>query len=258
MRRTIAFIGLLGALLSPWVMADEHAIACLGRLEPKDGVFNVAGPSTGSGVIRSISVTEGDWVDAGDRLALLDTYELRKAEVNRLEAVLRNARRELNRQQDLAKTSSTSRMSLDDATMNVEVAVADLAAAKARLNLAVVTAPVRGQVLDIHTRPGERIGNEGILELGKTDEMYVIAEVYETDIAKVVPGQTATITLAALPEPITGRVEKSELRVGRLDVLGTDPVAKTDARVVEVKIVLDDPGRVARFTDMQVEVQINI
>lgn len=149
-------------------------------------------------------------------------------------------------------------MSLDDATMNVEVAVADLAAAKARLNLAVVTAPVRGQVLDIHTRPGERIGNEGILELGKTDEMYVIAEVYETDIAKVVPGQTATITLAALPEPITGRVEKSELRVGRLDVLGTDPVAKTDARVVEVKIVLDDPGPVARFTDMQVEVQINI
>ena len=181
-----------------------------------------------------------------------------KAEVNRLEAVLRNARRELNRQKDLAKTSSTSRVTLDDATMNLEVAIADLAAARAQLDLTVVTSPIRGQVLDIHTRPGERIGPEGILELGRTDQMYAIAEVYETDIAKIKPGQQAVISLAALDQPLTGTVEDSELRVGRLDVLGTDPVAKTDARVVEVKILLDDGASVARYTDMQVEVEITL
>ena len=236
--------------------ADERSISCLGRLEPKDGVINLAGPSSGSGVIKVLNVAEGDWVEQGAQIALLDTFALRKAEVGRLEAVLKNARQELARQQNLAKTSSTSRVRLDDANMNLDVAIADLAAAKARLDLAVVRSPMRGQVLDIHTRPGERIGPEGILELGKTDQMYAIAEVYETDIAKIQPGQTATITLAALDTPLTGVVEDSELRVGRLDVLGTDPVAKTDARVVEVKILLNDGASVARYTDMQVEIEI--
>ena len=245
-------------LAVPHGLAQERSISCLGRLEPKDGVINLAGPSSGSGVIKSLSVAEGDWVEEGQQIALLDTHELRKAEVNRLEAVLRNARRELNRQKDLAKTSSTSRVTLDDATMNLEVAIADLAAARAQLDLTVVTSPIRGQVLDIHTRPGERIGAEGILELGRTDQMYAIAEVYETDIAKIRPGQKAVIALAALDEPLTGTVEDSELRVGRLDVLGTDPVAKTDARVVEVKILLDDGASVARYTDMQVEVEITL
>lgn len=247
---------LLFSLCAAVTASAERAISCLGRLEPKDGVINVAGPSTGTGVIRVLKVEEGDWVEAGDELALLDTYELRGAEVKRLEAVLRNARRELSRQRDLDLRSSTSRANLDTATMNLEVATAELAAARARLDLAVVSAPMRGQVLDIHTRPGERIGPEGVLELGRTDAMYVIAEVYETDIARIRPGQRASITLAALQQPLSGTVERSELRVGRLDVLGTDPVAKTDARVVEVHILLDDGADVGGFTDMQVEVEI--
>lgn len=238
--------------------AGERAISCLGRLEPRDGIINLAGPSNGGGVIKTLNVSEGDWVEVGDRIALLDTYELRKAEVKRLEAVIKNARRELDRQTNLSRTSATSRVRLDDANMNLEVAQAELAAARARLDLAVVTSPIRAQVLEIHARPGEMISPEGILELGRTDQMYAIAEVYETDIAKIRPGQKARVSLAALDEPLTGVVEDTELRVSRLDVLGTDPIAKTDARVVEVKIVLDDGTSVARFTNMQVEVEIEI
>jgi HlyD family secretion protein len=44
--------------------------------------------------------------------------------------------------------------------------------------------------------------------------------------------------------------------VGRLDAVGTDPIAKTDARVVEVFILLDDGDAVSRFTNMQVKVEI--
>ena len=46
------------------------------------------------------------------------------------------------------------------------------------------------------------------------------------------------------------------MKPGRLDVVGTDPVAKTDARVVEVFILLDDSEAVSRFTNMQVKVEI--
>ena len=39
-------------------------------------------------------------------------------------------------------------------------------------------------------------------------------------------------------------------------MVGTDPIAKTDARVVEVFILLDDSEAVSRFTNMQVKVEI--
>jgi HlyD family secretion protein len=254
----LLLLSCLISLCAVTTVAGERAISCLGRLEPKDGIINLAGPSNGGGVIKTLDVSEGDWVEAGDRIALLDTYELRKAEVKRLEAMVKNARRELDRQTNLSRTSATSRVRLDDANMNLEVAQAELAAARARLDLAVVTSPIRAQVLEIHARPGEMISPEGILELGRTDQMYAIAEVYETDIARIRPGQKARVSLAALDEPLTGVVEDTELRVSRMDVLGTDPIAKTDARVVEVKIVLDDGASVARFTNMQVEVEIEI
>jgi HlyD family secretion protein len=39
----------------------------------------------------------------------------------------------------------------------------------------------------------------------------------------------------------------------KADVLGTDPAARTNARVVEVDARLDDGSAVAGFTNMQVE-----
>jgi HlyD family secretion protein len=43
-----------------------------------------------------------------------------------------------------------------------------------------------------------------------------------------------------------------------MDVLGTDPVAKTDARVVEVEVRLDDSTSVRNVTNMQVMVSIDV
>ena len=140
--------------------------------------------------------------------------------------------------------------------MDLYIALADLAAAKARLELAVVRAPLRAQVLEIHAYPGERVGPEGIMELGRTDKMYAVAEVYETDITAVEVGQSAKIRLSAMDRELTGKVERISLKVGRLDVVGTDPIAKTDARVVEVFILLDDSQAVSRYTNMQVKVEI--
>jgi len=54
--------------------------------------------------------------------------------------------------------------------------------AKADLDLAYVRSPRDGRVLKIHARPGEVVSKqeEGILKLGQTDQMYAVAEVYET------------------------------------------------------------------------------
>ena len=94
------------------------------------------------------------------------------------------------------------------------------------------------------------------MELGRTDRMYAVAEVYETDITAVKVGQLAKVQTTALADALTGKVERISIKVGRLDAVGTDPIAKTDARVVEVFILLDDSERVSRFTNMQVKVEI--
>ena len=88
--------------------------------------------------------------------------------------------------------------------------------------------------------------------------MYVVAEIYETDISLIEKGQAATVKVGAVEDALTGTVDRISLKVGRLDILGTDPIAKTDARVVEVYIKLDNAEAVSGYTNMQVEVEIHI
>lgn len=250
---------ILALLVSQNVVAEQRVISSLGRLEPENGVVQLAGPSGGGmtgAVMTWLDVAEGDWVDEGQVVARLDSYDLRTAEVARLEAILANARSEMARQEDLAKKNLTSEANFDTAQMELDIALADLAAAKASLELSIVRSPLRAQVLEIHAYPGERVGPEGVMELGRTNRMYVVAEVYETDIAHVKVGQVAKIVTTAIDEELLGKVERISLKVGRLDVIGADPIAKTDARVVEVFILLDDSAAVSGYTNMQVKVEI--
>lgn len=244
------------SLLCVFAHAEGRLISGLGRIEPAGGVVRLSGPSALGSVLVELNVKEGDWVDQGQVIAMLDSYALRRADMVRIEVELQKAQQQLKREQQLASTAATSQVKLEVAQLDVKSFQAALEAAKANLELALVRAPFRGQVLDVHTRPGEQIRVEGILELGRTDRMYAVAEVYETDIARVSEGQVARIRSPALKEPVSGKVESIGMKVGRLDVLGTDPVAETDARVIEVMILLDDPAAVGRLTNLQVEVEI--
>lgn len=149
--------------------------------------------------------------------------------------------------------------------VDVQVAQTDLGNAQAavkrseaELALADVRSPSSGQILKIHTRPGELISNQGIADLGQTDQMYVRAEVYETDISRVRIGQRATIKTDGVIRELQGTVDEVGLQIGKKDVLGTDPTADADVRVVEVKIRLDakDSHQVAGLTNLQVNVVI--
>ena len=236
----------------------EHTrpVTSLGRLEPKHGVIRVAGPSKISVVVSKLLVEEGDAVTHGQTIAVLDNYASVKAEVARLRNELEHAEAEQRRNAALFRDGILSASEWDTWRMKANVARAALEEAEAELDLAVVRAPIAGRVLQIYTREGEKVGSDGIAELGRTDEMYAIAEVYETDIDRVRPGQRATISGPALREPLHGTVEKIHLKVGKQDVLDTDPAAKIDARVVEVEIPVDEVERAAALTNLQVFVSI--
>ena len=140
----------------------------------------------------------------------------------------------------------------------IEVAQARVTVAQAKLDRAYIKSPFSGRILDILAEPGEFIGAEGLLELGRVDKMYAIAEVYETDIRRVKVGQSATISSDALPHALSGKVELIRHKVQKQDVTGTDPAARKDARIIEVEILLDDAEPAAALTHLQVEIIIDV
>ncbi len=239
--------------------AVADTITCLGRIEPLDGVRVLAGPSGFSGagaVISELRVKEGDWVENAQVLAVLDDQLLHQAEVHKQEELLKEAKINLTRLENLAASQTISRSSLDEARFRYSSLQAELGVYQARLEMSLIRAPQRGQVLKIYTHPGEKVGPAGVLELGESDKMTVVAEVYETDVHRLTEGQTAVITSPALEQPAQGKVIKVGFRIGKMDVLSSDPVADTDARVVETTILMDDPAPLQRLTNLQVDVEI--
>lgn len=165
---------------------------------------------------------------------------------------LENARAQVQSTQ-AESTRSQAQIEVDSAARNLELA-------NASLDRTIIRAPSDGEILQIITQTGEAIGETGILEMGNTRQMYVVAEVYETDVGLVELGQKATITSrnGAFDETLTGRVERIGTQIFKNDVLDDDPAANADARVVEVKIRLDQSEPVARLTNLQVDVRIDV
>lgn len=146
------------------------------------------------------------------------------------------------------------------AERQVDEARAALRQAEADLSLTEIRSPGAATVLRIHARTGERVGDRGVVEIGDVDQMYAIAEVYEADLARVQVGQSARIRIPTLKLEVTGEVERLGFVVQRKDVFNTDPVADTDARVVEVWVRLgaDAPPAVSQLSNARAEVIINV
>jgi HlyD family secretion protein len=231
-------------------------VAALGRIEPGLGAIRVAGPPRPAVVIERLFVEEGDRVHRGQELAALAGIGVQRAEVARLRAELANAEREIQRNTELRRGRVLSESDWQSLELARDVARARLEGAGAELELSTVRSPIDGQVLEIHAREGERVGAEGIAEIGDTARMYAVAEIYETDIGRVRTGQRARIRSAALGRELGGVVERVGLKVGKQDTLSTDPVADVDTRVVEVRVRLLEPELAAALTNARVDVVI--
>jgi len=146
------------------------------------------------------------------------------------------------------------------AQTEVDNAKAAVKQAKTNLEQAYIRAPIAGQILKIHTREGEKMADEGIAELGKTQQMMVVAEVYQTDIEKVKLGQKASITGQAFSDELQGEVAQIGLQINRQNVFSNEPGENLDRRVVDVKIRLspDDSKKVTGLTNLQVQTEIEL
>ncbi|MEM9904524.1 MAG: efflux RND transporter periplasmic adaptor subunit [Cyanobacteria bacterium P01_D01_bin.44] len=152
---------------------------------------------------------------------------------------------------------------VDVRAAEAEVARARMAVAQIqrKLDQTYVKAPQVGTILRIYSRPGEVVADEGIVEMGQIGEMVAIAQIYDSDVRKVEVGQPVVLTSASLPdETLRGTVDYVGLQVEQQSVVNEDPTANIDARVVEVKIKLDETSsaQVRGLTNLQVIATIEI
>ena len=93
-------------------------------------------------------------------------------------------------------------------------------------------------------------------ELGASDRMEALVEVYESDIARVRPGMEVRLTSenGGFKGNLSGRVVRISPQVRQRQVLSTDPTGDADARIVEVRVALDpvDAQRVRQLTGLKV------
>lgn len=146
------------------------------------------------------------------------------------------------------------------AKSEIENATAVLKQMKTNLESAYIKAPIQGQILKIHARKGEKIGDDGIAQLAQTQQMIAIAEVYQTDISKIQLGQSAVVTSQAFDGELRGTVSQIGLQVNRQNVFSNQPGENLDSRVIEVRIRLDptDSQKVAGLTNLQVQTAIEL
>jgi ABC exporter DevB family membrane fusion protein len=285
-------------------------VAGPGLIEPVSEDIKVG--SELSGKLREVLVEEGDHVLPGQIVAVLENADLKAqiltasaqmkqneaqlrktvngaraqerreafSTVQENDAVLENARAEMERHNQLYNAGIISREDneryarefevakakseearqhhalIDDrpreedisaAQAALELARAQLAEAQARYEKTLIRSPIQGVVLRKHHRSGESVSNSStvpdpIVTIGDNSVLRVRVDVDETEVARVKVGQAAYVTADAYgAQKFQGRVIRVGNELGRKNIRTDEPTEKVDTKILETLVQLD-PG----------------
>ncbi|OGP23317.1 MAG: hypothetical protein A2X99_07160 [Deltaproteobacteria bacterium GWB2_55_19] len=238
--------------------------------------------SKAGGEITEFPFNEGDTVKKGQVIVKLDPKTERaranQAEANQLMAKarldkarisLKDVSVKLSRQRKLFQEGIISRQELDDAEVSIEKARTDIALSEAellqsrealkeandRLSDTEIKAPFAGTILKKFVDRGQVISStvssasEGtqIFSIADLDKIRVVAEVDEVDIARIVPGQEASIKIDSMPEKaFAGTIER---------IAPKGKVART-VTVFEVVVAITDKDKALLKPGMTADVKV--
>ncbi len=234
------------------------AVAALGVLSPSGEIRQLAAPISQFGSsprIVDTLVNEGDFVKKGDILAIFENREklisdleknenlisiindeivLKKDQIQRYELALSKDAYsfvQLSQRKDELLKLQKQKINLVGDQKNIKI---DLFNSKLR-------SPIDGFILGINTRVGERPQNEGVLDIGSSQKMEALIEVYESDIDRVFISQNVELTSenGGFQKNLKGKVIRISPQVKQRKVLSTDPTGDADSRIIEVLVKLD-------------------
>jgi HlyD family secretion protein len=183
---------------------------------------------------------------------LAKAIENRAATEARLRSEIESAR------QTLEKIREVRPEDLLTARSELRKAEASRERARQEFEFATVRAPQNGRILKIFARPGDRIGENGLLEMADTNDMIVLAEVYQTDMGRLSIGQGATITADGFQGSLRATLTKVLPQVQRQSTFAGQPGENMDQRVFEVRLQLHPTPEQQRKLSYGSNLQVNV
>ena len=191
--------------------------------------------------LKSLTVREGERVQAGQLMGLLDSTEydwrLRQAEEQAAAAQtqLDIAQRTLDNNKALVNQGFISRNALDTSNSTMVGAEASLQAARATAELSRkavrdtrIVAPISGLIAQRLVQPGERVALDArIVEIVDLGRLELEASVAPEDVVGLRVGQQAAVLVDGLAQPVPARVVR------------INPSAQTGTRSVLAYLALD-------------------
>lgn len=217
----------------------EAAISANGTIAARREMpIGIAGE--GGQVVR-VLVQPGEWVGAGQTLAIIDrsvqaqqaaslaaSIRVAQADASLAQAELERAEALVSRGFISKADMDRKRATRDAANARVRVAQAQYAEAQARNGRLNIVAPAAGLVLTRQVEPGQVVGaGSGILfRMARGGEMEMLAQISEADLQRVEVGTRATVTPVGTDLNIAGHIWQ------------ISPVVDMDTRQGMVRIAL--------------------
>lgn len=197
-----------------------------------------------TGRVSGVSHVVGDYVQAGTLLGVVHSEQA--ADYHKgladADAELRMANREYQMQRDMRASGMASDKDVEAARSRVTMAqaersrlatVAHIEGLGGRAN-ALLRAPISGYITATNifndSYVSEDTNNEPAFEIADLRRVWVIADVYESDISKIHTGDPVVVTTVAYQgRKFTGRVDK------------VNNVLDPDSRTMKIRVTLDNP-----------------
>ncbi|HYY96497.1 MAG TPA: efflux RND transporter periplasmic adaptor subunit [Pyrinomonadaceae bacterium] len=211
------------------------------------------------GRVTKVNAEVGQSVGRGQTLVVVLSDELAEAQSKYLaaRAELEEHEKHHRRTVELVELGAASREELEQAATMMKKAESEVASERQRLLLLGLTpqrvealrstsqvssevslpAPVAGTVISRSVNPGEVVeANKELMRVADLSTVWVVAQVYEKDLARVRTGSGASVTSDAYPS-----------RVFRGRVTFVDPQIEPTTRTAQVRVELANPGQALKL-----------
>lgn len=207
-----------------------------------------------SGRVTKVEAVPGQRVKKGDVLAIVESPDIgiASADLQKAEADRIAAEHDLDRQKELLAAHATSQRDYEQAEDNYRKSRAEVERAKQKASLLraggstgnvsqtyAIRAEIDGEVVAKNVTQGAEVAGQysggtavELFTIGELDHVWVVADVYEMDTARVKVGSKVTIKLVAFPSRTFS--SKVDWVSGTLD---------STTRTAKVRCVLENPDR---------------
>lgn len=213
-----------------------------------------------SGQVTDVLVEDGQPVDKGQPLFVMDTVELDNAlriaknSVNQMTAKYANDQDEYERYAVLFEKGAYSRQQLESAQTKMLSSRADLDSARANLNSAqkqlseaTVVSPTAGVVANKNLTRGQNVSSGSpLMTVEELRDVHVVIQVEQQDMAYLKIGDDVTVKVDAYPDRDFS---------GKVDVIS--PVAGKENRMFRVKVKVSNEEQLLR-PGMFVQVELTL